>query len=62
MPLAVDVCIPRGLPAQPNDERTSILGGLVTYSDFRLWLKADLQLPETEVCSTPESGHFRGLG
>ena len=26
-------------------------------SDFRLWLQADIQSPEIEVCSYPNTGH-----
>ena len=32
------------------------------YQNVRLWLKADLPPPEIEVCSSPNFGHFRGLG
>jgi hypothetical protein len=34
----------------------------LSRSDLVLWLKADLQSAENEVCSTPRNGHFRGLG
>ncbi len=26
-------------------------------ANFRLWLQADIQPPEIEVCFTPKSGH-----
>ncbi len=29
-------------------------------TNFRLWLQADIQSPEIEVCFTPESGHSHG--
>ena len=37
---------------------------LVTSLDkdrVRLWLQADIQPPEIEVCFTPNTGHSRGL-
>ncbi len=34
--------------------------GLVRVVNFRLWLQADIQPPEIEVCSSPNSGHSRG--
>ena len=43
-------------PLDPPDE------GLVRVVNFCSWLKADLQSPENEVCSTPRNGHFRGIG
>ncbi len=34
--------------------------GLVTRAEVRLWLKADIQSLEIEVCLTPNNGHSAG--
>ncbi len=33
-----------------------------SFPNFRLWLQADMERPEFDVCITPESGHSHDLG
>ncbi len=59
--LALHTLFAHGTPLSWNAKEVAVYGNCAGAEtrmlDFRLWLQADIQSPEIEVCFTPRSGH-----